>query len=410
MLFILSLIACKGEVEDTAACPDGPLLTFYADVDGDGYGDPDAAVEACEAEAGTVDNSLDCDDGDAAVNPDGVEICDGVDNDCDAATPDAGASWEKDGSFTDMADAWQGADGAVAGLSLTEPGTLHVCEGEHFMWLELKGSVSVVGHGDAILNAQQTESVVVIRGTDLAVSLQDITLTGGDSGLRVDELLGDYRGAGGVNCIDQGQGTLSLSGVTLDGNVGDLGGNLSTYSCRLDAQNVEITGGQATYGAGAALIGADDLGSFSDSHLHGNVSADIAGALMTLGYVESDEDARELPDPATLVLSDTLVSDNTSDEVGGGIYAVLTDLRCESSGGEHGFLRNSAGAAGAAFLEYSPMESAGCDFGADDNDNAGFADIYVDGIEDSAWTAQDDADFSCDLETCTGDVVAEELD
>ncbi|MFA5800372.1 MAG: MopE-related protein [Candidatus Peribacteraceae bacterium] len=38
---------------------------------------------ACEAPAGFVSRDADCDDDDPAVNPDAVEVCDGVDNDCD---------------------------------------------------------------------------------------------------------------------------------------------------------------------------------------------------------------------------------------------------------------------------------------------------------------------------------------
>ncbi len=58
-------------------------MEFWVDADGDGYGDPDDAVEACVQPADAVDNADDCDDGDDTVNPDGVEVCDdGLDNDC----------------------------------------------------------------------------------------------------------------------------------------------------------------------------------------------------------------------------------------------------------------------------------------------------------------------------------------
>lgn len=39
--------------------PDQNLRTYYADTDGDGYGDPSTAVTTCEAPAGYVDNNLD---------------------------------------------------------------------------------------------------------------------------------------------------------------------------------------------------------------------------------------------------------------------------------------------------------------------------------------------------------------
>ena len=58
--------------------------TFYADADGDGYGDASATTMACEAPAGYVADSSDCDDADSAVNPGASEVCDGIDNNCDA--------------------------------------------------------------------------------------------------------------------------------------------------------------------------------------------------------------------------------------------------------------------------------------------------------------------------------------
>ena len=57
---------------------------WYADIDGDGFGDPDNASESCDVLSDHVADSSDCDDGDASVNPDASEVClDGVDNDCD---------------------------------------------------------------------------------------------------------------------------------------------------------------------------------------------------------------------------------------------------------------------------------------------------------------------------------------
>ncbi len=59
----------------------------YADVDGDGFGDPDAASgqEACIAPPGYAVNRADCDDADGIVHPGAAETCNGVDDDCDAS-------------------------------------------------------------------------------------------------------------------------------------------------------------------------------------------------------------------------------------------------------------------------------------------------------------------------------------
>ncbi|MEK7615412.1 MAG: putative metal-binding motif-containing protein, partial [Patescibacteria group bacterium] len=53
----------------------------YLDADEDGFGDPDVFVDDCP-KSGYVANNLDCDDAQPKVNPTAIEICDGVDNDC----------------------------------------------------------------------------------------------------------------------------------------------------------------------------------------------------------------------------------------------------------------------------------------------------------------------------------------
>jgi hypothetical protein len=73
---------CDGLID--ADDSDLGAVVYHLDADEDGYGDPDLAVEDCEMPPGYVENDEDCDDGDAAIHPDAEELCDGLDNDCDA--------------------------------------------------------------------------------------------------------------------------------------------------------------------------------------------------------------------------------------------------------------------------------------------------------------------------------------
>ena len=64
---------------------EGVVTTYYADIDGDGYGDASDSTDACTTPSGYVSDSTDCDDGDSSANPGETEVCDEIDNDCDSS-------------------------------------------------------------------------------------------------------------------------------------------------------------------------------------------------------------------------------------------------------------------------------------------------------------------------------------
>ncbi|TVR04203.1 MAG: hypothetical protein EA398_02855 [Deltaproteobacteria bacterium] len=79
---------CDGDpLTGCEAAIDDPAFLWWPDADGDGFGDRDAApVFACapdEVPENHVNNNLDCDDADAAANPDAEEVCNGRDMNCD---------------------------------------------------------------------------------------------------------------------------------------------------------------------------------------------------------------------------------------------------------------------------------------------------------------------------------------
>lgn len=75
---------CDGEDNDCDSTVDNNVVdTWYADTDGDTYGDRGASIDDCDPPAGYVADAQDCNDNDSTANPMGVELCDGVDNNCD---------------------------------------------------------------------------------------------------------------------------------------------------------------------------------------------------------------------------------------------------------------------------------------------------------------------------------------
>jgi hypothetical protein len=82
--------ACDGVDQDCDGVVDNGLATstWYTDSDEDGFGDPTTGVDACAQPPGAIADSTDCDDTSADISPSAIEICDGVDNNCDTFADD----------------------------------------------------------------------------------------------------------------------------------------------------------------------------------------------------------------------------------------------------------------------------------------------------------------------------------
>jgi len=77
---------CDGDDDDCDGRADqGEEGHWYADADGDGFGDPDTLELTCDPQPDWVQDGSDCDDSDAALSPAAAEACNGVDDDCDGA-------------------------------------------------------------------------------------------------------------------------------------------------------------------------------------------------------------------------------------------------------------------------------------------------------------------------------------
>jgi len=107
---------CDDEIDEDAL----DASTWYADADGDGFGDPDLGTTACDEASGWVSDDTDCDDADPLSFPGADEVeDDGIDQDCDGedtvgAQSDSGTS-EDDQDDQDDQDQAPSGDEASGG-------------------------------------------------------------------------------------------------------------------------------------------------------------------------------------------------------------------------------------------------------------------------------------------------------
>jgi hypothetical protein len=93
---------CDGDVDEDP--PSGG--TWYADDDGDGFGDPYDAITACQQPDGYLSDASDCDDADNDVYPGAPDLCDEEDSDCDTRVDeDGGGTWYEDRDGDGFGDA-----------------------------------------------------------------------------------------------------------------------------------------------------------------------------------------------------------------------------------------------------------------------------------------------------------------
>ena len=92
---------------------DAPI--WYPDADLDGYGTVEGGQQSCDAPEGFVSDETDCDDTNAAVNPSGLEVCDGagLDEDCDGDDDESDSSLD----LTTLTTWYEDSDGNGFGTS-----------------------------------------------------------------------------------------------------------------------------------------------------------------------------------------------------------------------------------------------------------------------------------------------------
>jgi hypothetical protein len=183
---LIAAAACaRGDMGDVPDVPDARLRpdsptpcttkTFYRDVDGDGHGNPMATVQACDPPPGTVASKDDCDDANPQRFPGNAELCDIIDNDCNAATSEtcpANCAPFRRPAPNDVHVY------LVCNVSMSWPSASTVCTNAMYKLVQiddLAENVAVRGMADA---AFTTGTVVHIGGTDSATEATWVWDTG----------------------------------------------------------------------------------------------------------------------------------------------------------------------------------------------------------------------------------------
>lgn len=110
LTWITSVTATQIVVSISISCP---LVTFYADGDGDTYGNAAVTVLACSPPTGYVANSTDCNDANPAIHPGAAEVCNNLDDDCSGSPEAAANTWTGNGNGINWSDPNNWSDGIV---------------------------------------------------------------------------------------------------------------------------------------------------------------------------------------------------------------------------------------------------------------------------------------------------------
>ncbi|MFT5681623.1 MAG: hypothetical protein ACI8RZ_002529 [Myxococcota bacterium] len=251
---------CDGfdnDCDDLIDAADDSVLdasTFYADWDGDGFGDPKATTAACVQPKDYSADSTDCDDTSAAIYPGAEEICDGADSNCDSFIDEAIVP-------TDYASI-QGAIDSGEPWICVEPGTYAelIDFGGNDIVVE-----SVEGPQTTTIDGAGTGPVVsFINGESSAAILRGFTVTGG------------YMESTGGAGVYMSYSTPTLDDLIITGNevTSGYGGGLYAYYADFTLSNSTISdntsefGSSNSYGGGALIWYSDVL--FDNVTVEGN--------------------------------------------------------------------------------------------------------------------------------------------
>ncbi len=318
--------ACQGD------CDDADAALNIQDLDGDGRStcdgdcdDADATLNPLDLDGDGWDTcSGDCDDADDARHPGELDVCDGVDNDCDGVVDDPP---DADGDGATICDEFPDCDDGDAAVhpAWVDPAALGGQGTRDDPFGSIQDAVDADHCGEVLLAAgtyREGQTVVVS-------SPVRITSVDGDGLAVVD-------GESSFTVFHVTAGPTELRGVVITGGWGvEAGGLFAEAEVTLEGCTVEgNVNAPLSWGAGGVRAAGADL-VIADSTIALNTS-DWSGAV----FVEQGD----------LVLTDTMIWGNVTpdgENPGGGILVAYGDALVDGA-----LIAANAGGSGTAFGAY----------------------------------------------------------